>query len=143
MVCLARVMRRVIVASGTRKARAISRVFNPPTARRVSAICDAADSAGWQHMNNRMSVSSVSAARCSAGPGRLRGRRAVQPPEGDRDHPAERVVGTTPFWPGSRGGNERLLGCVLGGVEVAVAAYPRAEDLRRQEAQQNLLGFAQ
>ena len=36
-------MRRVIVASGTRKARAISVVVKPPTARKVSAICDAGD----------------------------------------------------------------------------------------------------
>jgi hypothetical protein len=39
-------MRRVMVASGTRKARAISAVVKPPTARKVSAICDAGDSDG-------------------------------------------------------------------------------------------------
>jgi hypothetical protein len=44
--CLARLMRRVMVASGTRNARAISAVVRPPTARRVSAICDAGDSEG-------------------------------------------------------------------------------------------------
>ncbi len=66
MLCLARVIRRVMVASGTRNARAISAVVRPPTARRVSAICEAGDSAGWQHMNSRISVSSVSAAERSA-----------------------------------------------------------------------------
>ena len=63
-----------MVASGTRNARAISAVVRPPTARRVSAICEAGDSAGWQHMNSRMSVSSgpagaVSAAGASHCPG--------------------------------------------------------------------------
>ena len=66
MRCLARLMRRVMVASGTRNARAISAVVRPPTARRVSAICDAGDRTGWQHMNSRMSVSSDSAAGRSA-----------------------------------------------------------------------------
>ena len=45
-VCFARVIRRVIVASETRKARAISAVVNPPTARRVSAIWAAGASDG-------------------------------------------------------------------------------------------------
>src|SRR5690348_3097002 len=38
MVCLARLIRCAIVASGTRNASAISCVVNPPTARNVSAI---------------------------------------------------------------------------------------------------------
>ncbi len=59
-VCLARVMRRVIVASGTRNARAISAVVRPPTARSVSAICDAVDNDGWQHKKSRISESSAS-----------------------------------------------------------------------------------
>jgi hypothetical protein len=67
MACLARLIRRVMVASGTRNARAISPVVRPPTARRVNAICEAGDRAGWQHKNSRMSVSSESAAvRASA-----------------------------------------------------------------------------
>ncbi len=66
MACLARVMRRVIVASGTRKARATSAVVRPPTARSVSAICEAGDSDGWQDMNRRMSVSSESVVASSA-----------------------------------------------------------------------------
>ena len=66
MRCLARLIRRVMVGSGTRNARATSAVVRPPTARRVSAIWEAGDSAGWQHMNSRMSVSSDSAAGRSA-----------------------------------------------------------------------------
>ena len=64
--CLARLIRRVIVASGTRNARAISAVVRPPTARSVSAICDAGDSAGWQHRKSSTSVSSDSVTGRSA-----------------------------------------------------------------------------
>ena len=46
MVCFALVRRCAIVASGTRKARAISPVARPPTARSVSATWDASDKAG-------------------------------------------------------------------------------------------------
>ena len=58
MLALARLIRCAMVASGTRNAAAISAVVRPPTARRVSASCDGADSAGWQHRNSRVSVSS-------------------------------------------------------------------------------------
>ncbi len=79
MICLARLIRCAIVASGTRNARAISAVVRPPTARSVSAIADAGDSAGWQHMNSRSSVSSrsggsslsIASATCSSGGTRL------------------------------------------------------------------------
>ncbi|WP_368073153.1 hypothetical protein [Streptomyces sp. SolWspMP-sol7th] len=56
--CLAREMRRLIDACGTMKARAISSVVSPPTARRVSATCEDCVSTGWQHMNRRIRVSS-------------------------------------------------------------------------------------
>ena len=111
MRCLARLIRRVIVASGTRNARAISAVLSPPTARSVSAICDAGDSAGWQHRNSRISVSSASAGGLVGGRGAplLRqhppGHRVLPPPAGllaaqqvgqpagrDGDQPAARVV---------------------------------------------------
>jgi hypothetical protein len=58
MLCLARLMRWAIVASGTRNALAISAVVRPPTARRVRASCEGTDKAGWQHRNRRVSVSS-------------------------------------------------------------------------------------
>ncbi len=62
MCCLARLMRCAIVDSGTRKAWAISAVVRPPTARKVSASCDGADSVGWQHRNSSVSVSSAAGA---------------------------------------------------------------------------------
>ena len=75
MRCLARLMRRVMVASGTRNARAISAVVRPPTARRVRAICEAGDSTGWQHRNSRTSVSSASGGgRSAAGASHCSGR---------------------------------------------------------------------
>ena len=58
MLCLARLIRCAIVASGTRNAWAISAVVKPPTARNVSAIAEAGVNEGWQHMKSRMSVSS-------------------------------------------------------------------------------------
>jgi hypothetical protein len=57
--CLARLMRWAMVASGTRNARAIWAVVSPPTARSVSATCDGAVSAGWQHRNNKVNESSL------------------------------------------------------------------------------------
>ena len=60
MLCFARLIRCAIVGSGTRKAFAISAVVSPPTARSVSAMAEAGDSAGWQHMNSSTSVSSGS-----------------------------------------------------------------------------------
>ena len=60
-------MRCAIVASGTRKALAISAVVSPPTARSVSAIDEAGVSAGWAHMNSRASVSSSSTTEGSGG----------------------------------------------------------------------------
>ena len=51
-------MRCAMVASGTRKARAISPVVRPPTARSVSASWDAGVSSGWQQRNSSISVSS-------------------------------------------------------------------------------------
>ncbi len=64
MVRLAREIRCAIVASGTRKARAICAVVSPPTARSVSAMADAGLSAGWQQRLRSSSVSSD----CSVGP---------------------------------------------------------------------------
>ena len=60
MLCLARLIRCAIVASGTRNALAISTVVRPPTARSVNAIADGGVSAGWQHMKSSTSVSSSS-----------------------------------------------------------------------------------
>ena len=57
---------------------------------------------------------------------------------GDRHEPAARVVGNAVRGPLDRGGQERLLDRVLGGVECAVAPDQRTEDLRRELAQQAL-----
>ncbi len=61
-------MRWATVASGTRNARAISAVPNPPTARNVSATWETGVSAGWQHSSSRVSVSST-AGTCSGSGG--------------------------------------------------------------------------
>ena len=58
ILCFARLIRCAIVPSGTRNALAISAVVNPPTARNVKAIAEAAVNAGWQHINSRTRVSS-------------------------------------------------------------------------------------
>jgi hypothetical protein len=55
---LARLIRFAMVASGTRKPAAIWAVVSPPTARSVNARCEGGDSAGWQHRNSSVSVSS-------------------------------------------------------------------------------------
>jgi hypothetical protein len=46
MLCLALLIRWAMVASGTRKAWAISAVVKPPTARSVRAIAEAGVNAG-------------------------------------------------------------------------------------------------
>ena len=74
---LARVMRRARVASGTRKARAISATVSPATRRRVSATLASTDSAGWQQVKTRRSRSSSTAPVGRAGPSSCR-RRACR-----------------------------------------------------------------
>jgi hypothetical protein len=70
---LARLIRFATVPSGTRNPAATCAVVRPPTARKVRASWDGGDSAGWQHRNNSVSVSSggasptgVAVARSSA-----------------------------------------------------------------------------
>jgi hypothetical protein len=55
---LARTMRCAMVASGTRKARAISAVVSPPSSRRVRAARASGDSTGWQETKISRSRSS-------------------------------------------------------------------------------------
>src|SRR5262249_27392556 len=63
---------------------------------------------------------------------------------GDRDQPPKRFVRTPLGRPGRGRGDERLLGCVLGHVEMTVTSNQRAEDPRRELAQQVLeLGLRQ
>ena len=79
IVSFARLIRCAIVASGTRNARAISAVVRPPTARSVSAICEARESAGWQHRNSRVERVVLRRARRRAGRG-SDGRPGRRPP---------------------------------------------------------------
>ena len=98
-------MRCAIVASGTRKALAISAVVSPPTARRVSASCDGGETAGWQQSTSRSRVSSVAGDRgvvrgfevedraLPAATGALAAPGIHQPATRDRDEPRARIVG--------------------------------------------------
>src|SRR5215217_1727567 len=58
---LARTRRWAMVASGTRKARAISAVVSPPSSRRVRATWTPGSRAGWQQVKIRRSRSSPTA----------------------------------------------------------------------------------
>ena len=157
IVCLARLIRCAIVASGTPKAAAICAVDSPPTARRVSAIWLGADSSGWQQPNSRASESSRSVGfgvgrgaeqfRLRGGhrdqflpvPPRLLAADLVhQAPRADRDQPAARVLRDPVGWPLQGRREQRLLAGVLAQVKLPVPAHQRAEDLRRQFPQQVL-----
>jgi len=74
-------------------------------------------------------------------PGLLAAQQVGEPPPGDRDQPAPRIVRQTLLRPLRGGRQQRLLHGVLGGVEVAVPAHDRTEDLRREPAQQVLDGL--
>ena len=74
----------------------------------------------------------------SALTGLLAVQQIRQSARGDHDQPAERVIRTTLYGPGGRGGDERFLRCILGGLEMAITTHQRAEDPRRQLAQQVL-----
>ena len=158
MLCLARLIRCAIVASGTRNARAISVVVRPPTARSVSAIADAGVSAGWQR--HEQQVERVVALGRAVGVGGERDllvRRDQADDQllamaaggvgphlvgdaagGDVDQPGARVFGHPLARPLRRGRDERLLHRVLARREVAVAAHDDAQHLRRELAQQAL-----
>ncbi len=133
-------------------------MVKPPTARKVSAICDAGDSDGvtaHEQQDERVvglrcaTVSAAGASHCvGQGPpgdgvltalaSLLAAQQVGQPARGDGDQPTARVVRDAVLRPLRGGREERLLHRVLGGVEVPVAAHHRAEDLRRQPAQQVL-----
>ncbi len=65
-VFLALTMRCAIVASPTRKARAISSVVSPPISRSVSAARASRDSAGWQATKIRLRSSSPTSSSIAA-----------------------------------------------------------------------------
>jgi hypothetical protein len=83
---------------------------------------------GWQDLSSNRVLAALSS---------LFGAEQIGQPTGrDRNEPAQWVVGQTVGWPGTRSGKERLLGGVFGYVEVPVTSDQRAEDPRRQPAQQ-------
>src|SRR5438093_13639393 len=61
-----------------------------------------------------------------------------QPPVGDRDQPRAGIVGNTVLRPTHGRREQRLLHGVLAGVEPTMPTDQRAEDLRRELAQQVL-----
>ena len=155
--CLARLMRWAMVASGTKKALAISAVVRPPTARSVSATCEGGVSEGWQHSNNRTSVSSRSGSRsvpgigliCAAGspnrdpvlPGVPSVLAADLVDQTARRHVTSQARGFsgTPFSGHAlAAGREGLLRRILAEVQGLVASEDGAQDLRRQLPQQVL-----
>ena len=73
-------------------------------------------------------------------PGLLAAQQVGQPARGDADQPGQRVVRPPLAGPLRRGREQRLLHGVLARVEATVAAHERAEDLRREPAQQ-VLGY--
>ena len=78
----ARTRRCAVVASGSRNARAISRVESPQSVRSASAICAGTASAGWQHVNSSRSRSSgtaSSSAHCASGASSCSRRRCASP----------------------------------------------------------------
>jgi hypothetical protein len=138
----ARVSRRFIVSGSTRKARAISSVVSPPSARSVRATCASSASAGWQHTkisSSRSSGKSVSSTSCSSASGRssslvfsarVRSRRM-------RSSARRRAVvvsqapglsGVPSARPALRRDRESPLGCLLGEVEVAKVADEGRQD---------------
>jgi hypothetical protein len=114
----------------------ISAVVNPPTARSVRASWEGSDREGWQQRKRSVSVSSWSGG--SARPGALAPPLVDQSTSGDRHEPGSRVVRHARLGPLLCRGQQRFLHGVFAGVELAVSPDERAEDLRRELAQQVL-----
>ena len=68
----------------------------------------------------------------------LAAQQIGQSARADGDQPAKRVVGKAVLRPARRRREKRLLGCVLGSVEMPITTHQRAEDPRRELAQQVL-----
>ena len=131
-----------MVASGTRKARAISSVVSPPSVRNVSATWASSASAGWQQVKTSSSRSSgdcrlvhlvLHGLRHLQQAG-LRRERAIAADAVDRavarggHQPGARVRRRSVSRPALGGDRERLLGGFLGEVEVAEEADQAGED---------------
>ena len=143
------------IASGTRKACAISAVVKPPTARSVRAIADDVVRAGWQHIYMRMSVSSspesLAGVRRRDDVAGLHGGRSLtfpashitanlvgHPPGCHVREPGTRVVRHTLARPLCGSGHECLLNRVFGSREISVSAKNCSEHLRCKFSQQVL-----
>ena len=132
----ARDSRRFIVSSATRKARAISSVVSPPSARNVSAIWASIPSAGWQQVkisSSRSSGKVVSSITSCTGSGtsskrvfsastRSRRSRSIARLRAVRVSQAPGLGGAALARPALGGGRERLLRGFLGEVDVAQEA---------------------
>ncbi len=143
-------MRWAMVASGTRNAAAIWALVRPPTARSVSASCDGGESAGWQHRNRTVNVSSSSATSAPGGgswANATSSRRVLD--ASARRASISRLVataisqprgftGTPSSRPLLRGRDQRLLGRLLSEVKAAVAPSDGGEDLGCELPQERL-----
>ena len=147
---LARTMRCAMVASGTRKARAISLVVRPPSRRSVSATRASVESTGWQARRSgagdrrrtdrrsrprdrgsrpRRWISIRPAPRLSL---RTRPPQAVERAVLGRGHePRARIVRDARLRPLLERGNKRLLREVLGQADVAQDAGQSGDEPRR------------
>ncbi len=148
---LARTSRCAIVGSGTRNARAISAVVNPPSSRSVSATRAGRASAGWQHVKISRSRSSPTGSGSVGSwrreqprglglagvPGRFAAGLVDGAVAGRGDDPAGRAGRQAGLRPAADRGGEGVLDRVLGGLDVAEdadqdsdgPAVLRAEDL--------------
>ncbi len=139
----ARTSRWAIVASGTRKARAISGVVMPARVRRVSATWASKDSAGWQQVNmrRRRSSGTSSSSLTSASPGSMTatsqrlGRAQPGAPRpvdgavaGHRREPGAGAARDAVAGPALQRGGEGILRALLGQVPVAGQADQGRDD---------------
>ena len=142
ILAFARTSRCAIVGSATRNARAISGVVSPPSVRRVSATCASSgerrvaareDQLQPLVLEGRLVHRVLRCLRHLEQP-RLGRQRPVAPdavdgPVARRGHePHRRVVGDAVARPALRRDGERLLGGLLGEVEVAEEADQGSED---------------
>ena len=138
------------MASGTRKAFAISVVVSPPTARSVRASCEGGGQRGVAAQEEeREGVVPLGRLARAAHVERGGGLLAVpagafappsvdQPPVRHGREPRARALGDAVLAPLLRRGEQRLLHGILARVELPVPPHERAEDLRRELAQQVL-----
>src|SRR6185312_13961412 len=131
---LARTSRCAIVASETRNARAISPVESPPSERRISATCASSPSAGWAHVkissrrsSGNCSSTSGSSSKGAGGQGALPADPVDRAVARRHDQPGGGIRRLALARPALGGDRERLLGGLLGEIDVAEVADQRGE----------------